>query len=439
MAYLLFTAQRDDRGRPLLHCETVVRCYGVKDRRGARVSAERLLELFKRDVLSGFQWSGYHPKKERCRIALSVPVKSEIKSRLNRELKMRPSSIGNYVNLITGRKIDAKYITNVRKEAQAEVQGMDEPCSESKRWAEYMNSRPADLYTRDAQRNLADAWEKVEELPEGSQDGARRHLQALETQPKPIYKYNDTTCRITATTSLQTINSTLRVALVGDVWVTYDLSSAQLAIASVDWGADGIAEFLLDGGDVWDLFAEETGLPLKYKPVFKKGLYSTCYGANPENIRFKHMADRAEEKGLEYDPDEEGERILSVPFLEELIDARKRKWCEIEAEGGAVDCFGRHMDLGELQREHGKTENGAIRTVLANLNQSKEMDLLSPALDLAIEEEENSRAAFQIALYEYDGFSVKYHYAKEHHHKRIMRAVNRKCRREGYPTELEVE
>jgi hypothetical protein len=438
MGYILLTSFRGKDGRPVLDCENVVACYGCEDRRGERVSAERLLELFHDHVLPGFEWTGYKPK-EGCREAFHVPIDPDLRDRLDEEMQMRPSELEGYCNFVSGRKIDGKYITNVRKGARKEVKDMDEPCEESKRWAEYMNSRSADLYARDAQKNIAEAFGAVEDLPDSTRRGARRHLRTLERDPKPIYRYNDVTPRITAPNSLQTINSDLRHVLVGDEWTTYDLSSAQLAIVAVDWGADDIAEFLRSGGDVWQRFCEESGLPFEYKPVMKKALYSTAYGANPENILSEHMADRAEEKGLSYSEEDHGHRIMDVSLLSKLIEAREEEWKRIESEGGATDCFGRFLSVRKLQEEHGKTQSGAVRTVLSTCAQAKEMDLLSPALDLALEQEDNKRPAFQIALYEYDGFSVKYHRSQEHHHERIMDAVNRKCRQEGYPTRLEVE
>lgn len=437
-AYILLTSFRGKEGRPVLDCENVVKCYGVEDRRGERVSAERFLELFRDEVLPGFDWTSYKPG-EGCREAYTVPIDTDLRDRIDKEMQMRPSELEGYCNLVSGRKIDGKYVTNVRKGALKEVKEMDEPCPESKRWAEYMNGRSARLYSLDAQKNIADAWEAVETLPEGTRRGARRHLRALERDPKPIYRYNDITPRITAKTSLQTINSDLRGVLVGDEWTTYDLSSAQLAITAVDWGADEIADFLENGGDVWERFCEKSGLPFKYKPVMKKALYSTAYGANPQNILSEHMADRAEEKGLEYRASDHGRRVMEVPLLKKLIEARDEEWKRIESEGGATDCFGRFLSLRKLQENHDKSKSGAVRTVLSTCAQAKEMELLSPALDLALEEEEKARRSFQIALYEYDGFSVKYHRSEEHHHGRIMDAVNRKCTQEGYPTELEVE
>jgi hypothetical protein len=67
------------------------------------------------------------------------------------------------------------------------------------------------------------------------------------------------------------------------------------------------------------------------------------------------------------------------------------------------------------------------------------MQLITPALELAEQEEKKTRHAWQIILYQYDGFSVKYHRSEEYHHKRIVKAVNQCAEERGYPTRLETK
>lgn len=96
---------------------------------------------------------------------------------------------------------------------------------------------------------------------------------------------------------------------------------------------------------------------------------------------------------------------------------------DIKAAGGASDCYGNWIALESLDKKHPE------RSILAQLNQAREMWLLRPALDLALEEvNEKARPAWQITLLQHDGFSV--HFTRtgsaSYHLQRIQRCINKK-------------
>jgi hypothetical protein len=452
--YLLLGSFRE-KDQPILKAEYVEKCYGIPEgsSESGRVNIEHILIKFRNEVFGSFRWSGYKPG-ERCRIALDIGIEPDLLHRVEKELRTNPRTLEDRVSWMEGRKIDGKYISNIRSKAIKCVQEGDAPHGPSSRWVQYMNGLPPDLFSWDV-GNFDRAWEMAESwFPDIEKDElsdkeierksrrqqAEAHLRRIQTQPQPIYDYSNFTTRVTAPNSLQTIDGDLREIMTGN-WVEYDLSSAQLAIASVDWGLDEIREFLENGGDIWRLIAERTGFPKsKYKPVFKKGLYSAVYGASRQNIVEEYMKEKADEEAIEYS-EQIGETILSADVFSLLFEQREQVFHEVLEDGGATDCFGNPLSIREIQDKEGKeSEYAAACTVLSCLNQAQEMDLLTPALNLAEEAEEYERPPFRIALYQYDGFSVKYYTdSRRHHHERIVEGVNEKCDRLGYPTRLETE
>ena len=439
LGYLLFTSFRGKDHRPVLKAEIVTRCYNARDlyeREYIRVY--HLLRIFQRDVLDGFEWTEYKPGVG-CREAYDTGVDNDLLQRVEEELHTRPDLIEDPVHWQTGNKINPKMQTRIRKELGEVAQDFRKTPSVSKRWARYLNARHPRLFS--GLPEYKKAWEKAQSYEHREkQDGTLRHLRAMHVQPKPIYEFSRLSTRITASNSLQTIESELREIMTEEVWWEYDLSSAQLAIAAVEWGVPEVADFLAGGGSVWEHMVSHTGLGIEYKPVFKKAVYSTAYGAAKSTMLNRYMRGEAEKEGLEYRPGAEGSKILKHPFLAQIIPARDRKKTVIRRKGGAYDVFGRWLSVKYVER-YKKNRSAAVRSILAQLNQAIEMSLLTPALQLAEEEEEEEKArkAWQIALYQYDGFSVKYHRSEKKHHRRIVDAVNAKAKRQGYPTRLEVK
>jgi hypothetical protein len=436
--YLLFTSFRGKANRPVLKAEHVAECYGALGLfRRRYINAVDLLRGFQRDVLPGLVWTDYKPAVG-CREAYETGIDSDILLRVEEELHTQPDLIEDPVHWQTGRMIDAKKQTQIRKKQLAAVQDFDKPADVSRRWAEYLNSRSARLFN-EVHTRFADAWQVASSFTSRKRrEGALRHLHSIEVQPKPVYRYSERSVRVVTTDTVQTIDSTLRRILTKDIWREYDLTSAQLGIAAVEWDVPEVLAFLENGGSVWKHMADYTGLGIEYKPLFKKAIYSTAYGSLQRSILNEHMPEEAESKSLRYRKDAEGAAIMDHPFLKQLIPTRNDQMERIDNDGGAYDTFGRWLSVRRITQLK-RSRSGAIRSILAQMNQAIEMDLLMPALKLAKQELEKASPAWQIALYQYDGFSVKFHRSEEYHHKRIVDAVNERARKKGYPTRLEAK
>ena len=438
VGYLLFTSFRGKDNRPVLEGQRVLRCYNAQEAYPDRIRVIDILDVLRRDVLSNLKWTVYKPGVG-CREAYETGVDKDILQAVGEELRSRPDRLETPLLWQTGKRISEKEKSLIRRRQAEGIRESEGTAEASRRWAQYLNSRPANPFS-EVQGRFADAWKKAESYENKERrEGELRHLRRFHLQPKPIYRYSPNTVRIIAKNSLQTIGSELRRILTGDLWTEYDLKSAQLAIAAVEWDVPEVVRFLKSGGDIWKSFSAVTGLPMEYKPVFKKGLYSTAYGSPQATVRRKHMRRAAKEKRLPYHPDEEGKRILDHPFFRKLIPARDRRMDKIQDAGGAKDVFGRWISVEKVRKSKDCGESKAVRSVLAQMNQAIEMDLITPVLNLAEAEEAKARRSWQITLYQYDGFSVKYHRSRDYHHQRIVQAVHERAKAGGYPTRLEVQ
>ena len=264
------------------------------------------------------------------------------------------------------------------------------------------------------QECFEEAYALVEEWPEGNPKTiARRRLRSLEGDAYPQYasSSNGGTLRIfTTSVSLASIDGDLRRILAPD-WIELDLASAQLAIVSVDWDLPLLRRFLESGESIWEslythMDFEGVGISFTHaKPAIKRAMYSTAYGSAKKTA----LANMDEEYDNQLDhsvdaiPSRVAKRFFSHPLVEEVREAQKRRLQEIREAGGAHDCFDRWIKTSRYVRP----ESFKSRSVLAQLSQSRELQLLQPAIDLAISEAEKDEARYHIMLWQHDGFSLR--------------------------------
>ena len=449
MGYMLFGSFRSDSGLPIIPAETVAKCYGIDyDPDSPDHIIAHILRIFRRDVDALFEWKEARSTKDgwMAREVTRWGVDEELRLRLEQEIRTKFSALENPVNWQTGRQIDPKFITKEHQRLmdKATVAAVrDRVADESARWISYMNARSPRGFREQVRPRLDEGWRIARSIeckdPKKQKEKrlqAKYHMREIGKLPKPIYEPLQNSVRLKAPKSLQTVQSNIRKALTKG-WTEFDLASAQLAIAAKEWGLSRIYSFLDSGRSIWMSIAEESGLPMKYKPVFKKALYSYAYGAGRKQTLRTYMKERADEKNLSYAPDKEGGAILSHWAFPTLKEARDRRLKKIEADGGAYDCFGHWMSMEDPTRKERRWQRS--RSILAAQNQAIEMDLLSPALDLAEEQDQRTRPDWQILLFQHDGFSVRFRRYAEQYTEEIVQAVNAKCERLGYPTWLESE
>ena len=239
-------------------------------------------------------------------------------------------------------------------------------------------------------------------------------LSAIDRDPVPRYKpsYLGNTVRVfTSGYSYCNINKKLRRTLQPD-WIELDLASAQLAIVAHDWGLTEVKEFLRAGESIWQSLYEfmewdgyKGGVPIEVaKPSLKKGLYAAIFGASKSTIR-KEMYDTFAEGAFQVGflaSRKFMARIFLHPLVEQLLRERENQIAKIEDDGKATDTFEREIRL---------SSDTDARSVLAQLAQAKELELLLPALDVAESElhradEAEESPRFWIVLWQHDGFSV---------------------------------
>jgi hypothetical protein len=450
MGYMLFSGFVTDEGLPIIPADTVAKCYGIEDYDPEKPDhiIRHILRIYRRDVDGLFEWREARETKGgwKAREVSEWGLDAGLRVRLERELRTKVSALEDPVNWQTGRQIDPKFITNeyqrlMDKATVAAVR--DRTADESARWMRYMNARSARGFRVQVEPRLDEGWKIARSIdckdPQKQRQKrlqAAYHMREIGKLPKPIYESLQNSVRLKAPKSLQTVQSDIRKVLTKG-WTEFDLASAQLAIAAKKWGLNRIYDFLDSGRSIWESIAEESGLPMEYKPVFKKALYSYAYGAGRQQTLHTYMKERADEKNLSYAPEKEGRAILSHWAFPTLKEARDKRLKKIEAEGGAYDCFDRWMSMEDPTRKKRRWQRS--RSILAAQNQAIEMDLLSPALDLAEKQDERKRSDWQIMLFQHDGFSVRFRRYADRYTEEITQAVNAKCERLGYPTRLESE
>lgn len=431
--YLMTTTFRDEDTRdPVLPAGQVARCYGSYARRKQRQNNLRtscLLWRFKTEVMY-VKWSKPNRWRGKARTLEHIDVDETLKRAWEDALSSRVSE--DAVDFWTGeQRIEAQE----RREAlKGHSKAQEPPCEDSRRWRDYLNRRDPALF-EGAKSRLSQAYERVRHDPDfkgQKREEAFRHLRAIEEQPVPIYGFSGNTVRLTALNpSLQTIDGDLRHLLTKE-WIELDLSSAQLAIAGTDWGIPEVIEFLSAGKSIWEDLASFLSLPMKVvKPALKKGLYAAVYGALVDNIP-GIITDKAEAEDFQF-PEEKAKQFTEHSLVKELLEAREVQLNQIRKQGGKRDCYDRWIDYSGVSKRFPE------RSVLARLNQAREMWLLEPVLRLA-EKQDEGEQAWEVALLQHDGFSIQVHDGQEKQVVQTLKsAVADLAEDRGYPTRLEVE
>lgn len=302
--------------------------------------------------------------------------------------------------------------------------------SEAQRLITYLNALPSNLFTSSlVGKNMAKAVTIAEKISNAT---VRRHqlalLHRITSQPQPFYgaSADQKTVRIFARNpSLLQLRNDVKQALTAD-WKTFDLRSAQLAIIAKDWGVTSLAKLLADSSkNVWKELSATLGkLPVDVaKAAVKKGVYAIAYGAGKATVGREIKSEI--EDSLDEDRDVDVQPFFDHELVKDLFLYRTAT-LDVVRKGRAVfDCFGRKLTC--------KTSAQA-RSVLAQLSQAQEMQLLLPALDLA----EKRPSDLRIMLWEHDGFTVHLRRPdrNESTKRALVKAVNDHCKKLGYLTEL---
>ena len=175
-------------------------------------------------------------------------------------------------------------------------------------------------------------------------------------------------------------------------WITCDLKSAQLAICAKTWNVPQVGEFLRSGGSIWQSLSAWLDLEAEQKPMLKDALYALVFGAGRDK-----MIAILESRRLY-------ERFRAHPLIHQMFLARARQLRAIRTAQGAHDAFGRWIAIEYMPVLEKRYSHDSSRKILALVAQSYELLLLTPVIQLAMEQRDSSHG-FVITLWLHDGFS----------------------------------
>ncbi len=435
-SYLLTTVfTDDDTDKIVIPYKTIARCYGqraLQKAKNGNITTRLLLKFFQSQVVDEFRYyDAYSASAGKARTVERTGIDNSI-FRAWEKQDLISEDLIDFVRLKPWTGKDSKNLRDELKERSGEENSPH--CEDATEWRNYLNGRSPNLFTRAVKENYGEAREVAASFDgRTKQNQALRHLNAMAEQPQPIYGFSDNTVRLKSLNpSLQTVDSDIRHVITQD-WVELDLSSAQLAIAARDWEMPQLHDFLSEGNSIWQSLYDFLDLGPAAKGPLKKGLYAAHYGSPkgqvPRNIRAK-----AAEKNIDVSF-ETAVKFLDHWIIEQLLEERDQRIEAIEENGGIRDdAYDRWISLEECTAQNPKL------SLLAQVAQAREMWLLRPVLDLALEQKnDRKRHAWQVTLLQHDGFSVHFTRSREYHLDRIKEAVKQRAERHGYPTELEVE
>lgn len=417
--YLMFGTYRDEQsGKLLISAEMLARAEGkYLEWTKNNYIAWKFLEKYCQEI-QNFKWSKWDSEGGLVRVVTELNWPQEIQDAIQAERQKLWKDTG-IVCISSGAKFTQnKQRENRTKEQSGALEILSEAgCLEAKELLEYMNNLPSNLFYKILQ-NMPAALEIANKLPAGKRDRQIDILNTVLDQYQPFYKPTAGSTRIFAfNENMLGLQKGIRRALTAG-WCECDLKSAQLAICAKTWNLPKVQKFLKDKGNIWDSLFDHFNLKRDedIKKLFKTALYAVMYGAGRNRIR----------QILEILSDDAYLTFLSHPLIKVIWRARREQLSKIRKNDGATNCFGKFISTKEF----------SPKSILAQLAQAYEINLLYPALKLA-----KLDKRFHIVLWQHDGFSV---YCLRKEDKEMIKfnvkyKIDERAVQLGINTELEIE
>jgi hypothetical protein len=416
--YLLFSATSDRcSGQPVIPQAVLARCEGKEHQlAGRNYCGKRFLDRFSQEV-TPVAYSGWRYQDGRARTVIGTVFSPAIS--IARDAELRSHGVGGgLVDLVTGmaynRAAQSRHRAELRAEAKRLAAEAQRPAT--RQLLTYMNSLPSNGFTK-----LPEYVEAARAIADRLPCASVRHrqlslLNAIRVQPMPFYRPAAHSARIFALNpSIAHLKRELRAVLTQG-WVQFDLSSAQLAICARQWDVPEVATLLASGASIWceleDYFRQQGRVVAK--ETLKRALYALLFGAG------RHRIGKIFREATH--PQSDATVFLDHPLLRVLWHARQQRLAAIRQAGGARDSLGTWIP-----------NEGNARSVLAQLAQATELQLLLPVVTLAEKEKE-----FTIRLWLHDGFYVTFRDRDKQDlwSRHIDSAVNEQAARLGIRTHL---
>jgi hypothetical protein len=305
----------------------------------------------------------------------------------------------------------------------AEAQLLD--CEHADQCRAYLNNRPPNLFTQIVEKNYPQALQAANSLQnEHVIEQQHRILRNIKSQPKPIYfpSGKERTVRLFTSDGIPNLHGDIREALT-EGWFEADLRCSQLAICAHLWEVADVQAFLANGENFWSNLLFFIGVPSTQtksaKPIFKKAVYSICYGMKWGHVKGTTALNLYGE-GL---PIQWAGRFLEHPLVQSMLAARDVALGAILECGGAWTPYEKWCPVNKERQ---------ARSIMAEIAQAWELRLIYPAFALA----ETTRD-FTIVLYQFDGLTIHFTRRADMWKRRITETVNEEIRNWGIQTTLE--
>jgi hypothetical protein len=418
--YLFFGTSFDQDTDRLLLCRDTLAAIAKQD--PANFVSKHFLREVEQKVLGegNLRWSEW--RQNHCRQLLKLKL-GEFAETLRGEYEGRWDNSG-FV-FLNGEPWSAAKAKHARKAERALAERIVPDCPHAEFIQRYLNELARNQFTKIIKSNYRNAFSfAVETLRDEKLQRELRLLRRVWLQPQPFYSAssNGNTARLFTNGHIPDLKREVRKILTKD-WFEADLRSSQLCICAWLWRIEPLMRCLSDNKNIWDYLFSFFDFPERARPkakkIFKKALYSICYGMG--EFRLSWCIGEAS------DWTELGRIIASrfpeIPLIRELLHARSIELEKIAHSGGAQTCYGKWIKVGnEIQP----------RDILAQIAQSWEMKLIFPAFQLAAQTED-----FKIMIFQHDGFSVHFTRRPEQWRERIQSVVNERAKALEIPTSLE--
>lgn len=356
VATLLFPTLCDrETGLPLLSAGLLASIEGKeREYRSKRYRGGDFLARVRENAIPGLEWSAPVWRWDapgRCRTATSSGLPEMLHRLAYEEVSVPLRDRGQCVDFVCGGAFGERLRARLRREEQEEAIAPVSSAGSSPTAyvASHLNANPPNLYTRAINRRIEEAYVIARAAPEPNRAvHALRTLRAVERQPQPFYAPSRRGCtpRVFGVgASMLTLPRDARKVLTRD-WVSLDLVSAHLAIASRLWDVPRLASELESGASVWPTLVSAMGPAgertagdpstpefLALKALAKRTLYSLVYGAGRKRLmRFGLDEDEWGPPvfGLG-DPEEAARRLLRHPWMEKSTGLGREPfptWCD---------------------------------------------------------------------------------------------------------------
>ena len=272
------------------------------------------------------------------------------------------------------------------------------------------------------------------------------HLDALDVSTKQLLKPVTNSVRpYPDGPGLNGLAGAPRAAVLSDLHGV-DWAKAQFAVNAWAYGIGPVMDALGGGGIDWRRFTAAMGVDhtAETKGLVKDATYALNFGGSDAEVvgtltgvRPWRLGDAGWRRtGIDR---AQAERFLAEPLIEATHTAMRDARVKVARDGGARDAFGDWIDLATVaasiaHRPHAKPEN----SVLAQVAQSWELELMRPLVEILEAEAEKARPNVALACWLWDGAYLWIRQDAAAHLGRIKTACDRHARRLGIPTTLEV-